>query len=125
MLQKWQKWRKIKLTDALVDELVEKYDGIFTPEECIYLANRWRRMVKFNSIDLWREDVNSFVLFACYSGYKLGDVISRPDKNAPFSPQNCEFRSGVNTDFVKKWDKCVYNYNRNRVEIYKKTRCGK
>lgn len=122
----------------IVEKIINNYQDELTDEEAFYLWDRWNRMVRYNCVPEWEEDVWSFVEFAVSRGFELGEKVKRKDSSAPYSPDNCVFESGergalppkkkqpkIETSEVKaladRWNKCVYAPNRERVEKYRKT----
>ena len=122
----------------IVEKIINNYRDELTDEEAFYLWDRWNRMVRYNCVPEWEDDVWSFVEFAVSRGFELGEKVKRKDFSAPYSPDNCVFESGergalppkkkqpkIETSEVKaladRWNKCVYAPNRERVEKYRKT----
>lgn len=118
---------------SVFDEVKKDYDELLTEEAVDTLVKRWRTYIKYQAVDLWTENMYAFLDFAVDNGYRVGLKICRQNAVKPFGPDNCYFAEHTNSPApVKKpdeqeretweqqWDRCVYEFNRERVAEYRK-----
>nr|DAG52061.1 MAG TPA: hypothetical protein [Caudoviricetes sp.] len=117
------------MIDRILKDAIEEYDGILPEEAVSQLVPRWRTRIKFQSVPMWAENLYAFLDFAAGNGYKPGMMIFKFDTEKPYGPHNCYFSTKRNAPPSKRidpetpeerWDRCVYEFNRERVAAYKK-----
>lgn len=116
------------MIDRILKDAIEEYDGILPEEAVSQLVPRWRTRIKFQSVPMWAENLYAFLDFAAGNGYKPGMMIFKLDNEKPYGPKNCYFSTKRNAPPSKgidpetpeeRWDRCVYEFNRERVAAYK------
>lgn len=122
------------MIDRILEDAIEEYDGILPEESVESLVGRWRSRLKFHSCKIWQENMYAFLDFAAGNGYQPGMLVLRANQEEPFGPKNCYFSSRRNAPPpqalggqsaqetpAERWDRCVYQFNRERVEAYRGT----
>ena len=120
------------MKDIVLEAAIEDYDGLLSAEAVERLIKRWRVHIKYDADDSWSENLYAFLDFAAENGYKVGYKVLRRRKDQPYSPENCYFAlnnyakpppqdQSVNPmeNLVQRWNRCVYEYNRERVAAYR------
>ena len=120
------------MKDIVLEAAIEDYDGLLSAEAVERLVKRWRVFIKYDADDSWSENLYAFLDFAAENGYKPGYKIFRRYKDQPYSWENCYF--GLNNyaapppldqvlnpkeNPAQGWNRCVYEYNRERVAAYR------
>lgn len=121
------------MKDIVLEAAIEDYDGLLSAEAVERLVKRWRVYIKYDADDSWSENLYAFLDFAAENGYKPGYKILRRRKDQPYSPENCYFGrnnyaepppqdQAVNPkeNPAQRWNRCVYEYNRQRVAAYRR-----
>lgn len=118
------------MRDIVLENAISDYDGQLPEEAVERLVNRYRTYVKPRSDPTWEENMYAFLDFAAENGYQIGCKVFRQEKDAPFGPGNCYFAKSASSpapparklmdSVVQRWDRCVYEYNRERVAAYKR-----
>lgn len=121
------------MKDAVLEAAIEDYDGLLSEDAVERLIKRWRIHVKYDADASWSENLYAFLDFSAENGYKPGYKILRRRKDQPYSPENCYF--GLNNyaepppqdqsvnpkeNPAQRWNRCVYEYNRERVAAYRR-----
>lgn len=121
------------MKDISLEAAIEDYDELLSAEAVERLVKRWRVFIKYDADDSWSENLYAFLDFSAENGYKPGYKILRRRKDQPYSPGNCYF--GLNNyaepppqdqavnpkeNPVQRWNRCVYEYNRERVAAYRR-----
>ena len=120
------------MKDIVLEAAIEDYDELLSAEAVERLVKRWRVFIKYDADDSWSENLYAFLDFAAENGYKPEYKIFRRYKDQPYSRENCYF--GLNNyaepppqdqsvnpkkNPAQRWNRCVYEYNRDRVAAYR------
>lgn len=116
------------MIDRILKDAIDEYDGILPEDAVEHLVRRWRTRIKFQSCPIWAENLYAFLDFAAGNGFKPGMMIFKLDNEQPYGPKNCYFSTkrnappskGIGPETLEeRWDRCVYEFNRERVAAYK------
>lgn len=121
------------MKDVVLEAAIEDYEDQLSEEAVERLVRRWRRYVKYDADAVWAENLYAFLDFAAENGYQPEYKILRHRKGQPYSPENCYF--GLNNHAepppldqvlnptenpAQRWNRCVYEHNRERVAAYRR-----
>lgn len=121
------------MKDVVLEAAIEDYEGQLSEEAVERLIKRWRVYIKYDANESWSENLYAFLDFAAANGYKPEYKILRRCKDQPYSPENCYF--GLSNyaepppldqvlnpreNPAQRWNRCVYEYNRERVAAYRR-----
>ncbi len=118
------------MVDNIVDKATEDFKDELFPEEVLLIVQRWRNLIRRNCVPAWKDSPNPFIRCALDNGWTVGAFMSRPDESKPYGPCNIKIANSsqkldvrsdrINRELADRWNKCVYEPNRERVAEYKR-----